>query len=287
MNELRSNLWGGDITHFDTDTRVLEGSVHRNPGSPETKPLHLSLRNRMKCIYTLMIYFGFVSMLAVPSLAQASFVVTSGSGSLPIVEDFDIPQAIFDPLVITSAQIGESFTGQSVSITPGSPPSDNGWEQVTGVPGGPLSLQDAGQSEGVVTWAGNHLQGLLSDSLLLNPDIGEGAISILFNTDQTEFGLDFTLTNSGNITLQFFTSTGTALETFTEKYSGAYTFTSTTKFAGVTITNTDAHGIGIDNLRFAVPEPSLGLLLGISLIGLVGAGAVRKIRQRAVVKVKS
>ncbi len=32
----------------------------------------------------------------------------------------------------------------------------------------------------------------------------------------------------------------------------------------------------------AVPEPSLGLLLGISLIGLVGVGAVRKIKQRKV-----
>ncbi len=31
-----------------------------------------------------------------------------------------------------------------------------------------------------------------------------------------------------------------------------------------------------------VPEPSLGLLLGISLIGLVGAGAVRKIKRRKV-----
>ncbi len=38
---------------------------------------------------------------------------------------------------------------------------------------------------------------------------------------------------------------------------------------------------------FSVPEPSLGLLLGISLLGLVGVGTVRKIRQRAVVKVKS
>ncbi len=36
-----------------------------------------------------------------------------------------------------------------------------------------------------------------------------------------------------------------------------------------------------------VPEPSLGLLLGISLIALVGVGAVRKIKQKAVVKVKS
>ena len=36
-----------------------------------------------------------------------------------------------------------------------------------------------------------------------------------------------------------------------------------------------------------VPEPSLGLLLGISLIGLLGVGTVRKIKQKRVVKVKS
>ncbi len=32
----------------------------------------------------------------------------------------------------------------------------------------------------------------------------------------------------------------------------------------------------------SVPEPSLGLLLGISLIGLVGAGVVRRIKQKAI-----
>ncbi len=37
---------------------------------------------------------------------------------------------------------------------------------------------------------------------------------------------------------------------------------------------------GLSEVRFseAVPEPSLGLLLGISLVGLVGVGAVRKIK---------
>ncbi len=90
MNKLRGDLWGGVITHLETDTRVLEGTDHQNPGSPETNPLHLSLRNRKKCIYTLMIYFGFVSMLAIPSLAQAAFVTeTQGVSSIPVVEDFE------------------------------------------------------------------------------------------------------------------------------------------------------------------------------------------------------
>ncbi len=39
--------------------------------------------------------------------------------------------------------------------------------------------------------------------------------------------------------------------------------------------------------EITVPEPSLTLLLGISLIGLVGVGAVRRVRQKAVVKVNS
>ncbi len=235
-----------------------------------------------------MIYFGIVSMLVVPSLAQAAFVVTAtpGNGTLPVVETFTTPQATFDPLVITSAQIGESFTGQTVSIhLPGDSFSPNGWEQVTGAPSGPLSLQTAIGTGGVITWTGQHLQGLLSDTQSVIPHIGEGAISILFDCDQVEFGLDFLLTNSGDITLQFFKSSGVAFTPITSTYSGSYSFTSDDTFAGVTITHKDdSSGIAIDNLRYAVcvPEPTLGILLGISLMGLVGAGAVRKLKQRKI-----
>ncbi len=38
-------------------------------------------------------------------------------------------------------------------------------------------------------------------------------------------------------------------------------------------------------IAFAVPEPSLGLLLGISLVGLVGVGAVRKLKNKTVTNI--
>ncbi len=43
--------------------------------------------------------------------------------------------------------------------------------------------------------------------------------------------------------------------------------------------NSGIQTTGGPDLSSPVPEPSLGLLLGISLIGLVGAGTVRKIKQ--------
>ncbi len=46
--------------------------------------------------------------------------------------------------------------------------------------------------------------------------------------------------------------------------------------------SSDLYGLAV---RFgdvaAVPEPTLGLLLGISLVGLVGVGAIRKLKQKA------
>ncbi len=74
--------------------------------------------------------------------------------------------------------------------------------------------------------------------------------------------------------------------TFTETFTGAdFDLVNKNTGGGLGLISwKDA--ITFDNVLLStpdsVPEPSLGLLLGISLIGLVGAGAVRKIKQKKV-----
>ncbi len=225
-------------------------------------------RKWRQCILSVMTYLAVASLIAGPSLGQAASInVTTGTLSLPIVEDFSTPQAVFDPFIVGSfAQIGESFSGQTVTIT-------SGFEFVSGTSTGMIALQSA-QSGGVITWNGVELQGLLSDTDLSAPNVGEGAISFFFTGDQLEFGLDLLKGDGGNITMQFFERSGALFDTVSFSFFGnqAYTFRSSdnvSRFAGVTITNMDSSGIAIDNLRL-VPLPGAIWLLGSGLLVLLG-----------------
>jgi hypothetical protein len=163
-----------------------------------------------------------------------------------------------------------------VTISGGFGSSPNGFESVSGAPSGPLSLQTA-QSGAVITWTGSELQGLLSDTDLAVANVGEGAISILFSDDQLEMGLDLLKGNDGTVTMEFYERSGALFDSVSFSLLGdqAYTFQSedgVSRFAGVTITNVDNHGIAIDDLRLngvVIPAPSAILLgtLGASMVG--------------------
>lgn len=233
---------------------------------------------RMKCrSITLKPLIGILSMavlMATPCLTEASPITMTSGSSLPIVETFDVPQMVYDPYIVGSyAQIGESFVGQNVTVLGGFGSSPNGFEFVSGMPSGPLTLQ-AAQNSSVITWQGNELQGLLSSTSLVKENVGEGAISFLFLTDLTEFGLDLLRFDGGTVTMQFFDRAGAHFDTisFAAIGAGPYTFRSSdgvSLFAGVTITNADDSGIAIDNLRL-VPIPATILLLCSGLAGLFG-----------------
>jgi hypothetical protein len=202
-------------------------------------------------------FFGLIAWFTIPSLVGATPILVNSGSSLPIVETFTTPFAVYDPYVVGSvARISESFAGQTVSIIPGFDLSPKGFESVSGVPSTPLTLQLA-QNGAVCTWSGGELQGLLSNTDFSNPNVGEGAISILFLNDVSGFGLDLTKLDGGTVKMQFFSRSGVPFDTVNLSgiSGGTYGFRSSdgvSTFAGVTITNVDNSGICIDNLRIAV-----------------------------------
>jgi hypothetical protein len=201
-----------------------------------------------------------------------------------IVEDFESYALgnVDGTLSINVGTAGETFVGQSVSEA-------TGWDVVSGTPTNSLTI--AASTDEIQVYAypnfSNSLLGLTGGT------IGLGAVSFLFDLDQTELGLAILGANQGDVTFQFFdrtgASVGTAVVTLTVTNSN-FTLTSDAgSFAGVTITNNDPAGITYDDLRLdagtapeppspSVPVPTLSqwaiLLLSV-LLALIGLASIR------------
>ncbi len=176
----------------------------------------------------------------------------------------------------TGFQVGEAFAGQTVTsvflVGLGN------FEVVNGTPTGPLALQAPVSPDGVTLWGGAELQGLTGGgNACSDPCTGEGAVSFLFDVDQSAIGLDIVKYEGYGLTLQFFEADGTAFAAVSLTTGGSKTFTAQAGHAirGVTITNTDTFGVAFDNLRLSpaapiatgLPEPpmlALVLLAGLA-----------------------
>ena len=197
--------------------------------------------------------------------------VTLGSAPYPIVDSFTLPDGEISGIYSTfNTKIAESFAGQTVSGGGGTT-----FETVSGTPTNPLTLLVPGAQNGVYITIGRLAglaQGIGAD------DIGEGLMSLLFTLDQSDMGFALVGGNGGNAFMDFFARDGSLIDSVVVNNLANidYTFSSSgLLFAGITISNNDDAGIGIDDLRIShavpiVPIPGAVWLLGSGLLGLGG-----------------
>ncbi len=189
------------------------------------------------------------------------------------------PGTNYDSLISLSGfSLGERFDGQGIT-------DSGGFDLVTGTPTGPLALVAgaAGQNLHVITAGGsNVVDGLGSTGYPNQSAIGEGAIAILFDTDQFEFGLTLAGVGPGasQVDFAFYSRSGALIEATSvfPTSSGDVAFRrsgNVEDIAGVLITNTDPSGLAIDNVRFHVVVPTPGSLM---LLAIAAAPARRRRR---------
>jgi hypothetical protein len=182
--------------------------------------------------------------------------------------------------------IGERFDGQVLG-------SSGNSDTLSGSPNGPLSVVAGAPNQNVnivnSSPNGNVLAGLGNLGFPDFSAIGEGAVAILFDNDQSEFGFKSVGGDLGNVTLEFFMRDGSLIDSLSPIGSGAGFFGFSREggvkdIAGISMWNTDPAGIGYDNLIFdvpgkelAVPEPATLAIFG---LGFAGLGLMRR-RKRA------
>ena len=180
-------------------------------------------------------------------------------------------------LVIDGVAFGERFAGQSVTPL-------GVFDELSGSPNAPLDLLagSAGRNLAVFTTpAGAVLGGVGTLGYPAGDALGEGAVSILFPTLQSEFGFRLAGGNGGSAFLSFYRADGSLIgsSTLSNLPVGVsnYGFVRTggiADIAGISLWNNDVTGFGIGNIRFnvatGVPEPSTWamMLLGFLAVGI-------------------
>jgi hypothetical protein len=180
-------------------------------------------------------------------------------------------------LVIDGVAFGERFAGQSVTTL-------GVFDELSGSPSGSLNLLagTSGRNLAVFTTpAGAVLGGIGTLGFPAADALGEGAVSILFPTMQSEFGFRLAGGNGGSAFLSFYRADGSLIgsSTLSNLPVGVsnYGFVRTggiADIAGISLWNNDVTGFGIGNVRFnvatGVPEPSTWamMLMGFLAVGM-------------------
>ena len=224
---------------------------------------------------------GLSLLFALPAqaqIAQVSYDALTGPQivTFAAVPGGTAPGTNYDNiLVVNGVAFAERFAGQSVT-------ANGNFDVLSGTPTAELTLVpgDAAHNLSVFTGpAGPVLNGLGTQGFPVGDAIGEGAVSILFSSDQSEFGFRYGGGNGANIFLSFFRADGSLIQSITLAgipLVGSYGFIrdgGVQDIRGVSIWNNDPTGFGFSafrhNIPSAVPEPGTWamMLLGFAMIG--------------------
>lgn len=154
-------------------------------------------------------------------------------------------------LVMDGAVFGERFAGQSVEAS-----GDH--DRITGSALKPLTVMPGARGENlsIVYFDGNNvLNGYGVAGYPKRHAQGEGAISFLFDEDQSALSFQLRGGEAGDARAVFFSRDGTAIAALDlpptgEHHYGFIRSNGVADIAGIVITNTDPQGIALDNLRF-------------------------------------
>ncbi|PHO02273.1 hypothetical protein CSC82_17115 [Rhodobacteraceae bacterium 4F10] len=182
-----------------------------------------------------------------PEDLQLARVVTFDN----IPSSFGIGRKIDGILEQDGVRFGERFVGQSFS-------NEAGFDRVTGAARAPLTLLPGAPNEtlGILRLMRTSvLQGHGPTQYPRADAVGEGAIAVAFDTDQSAIALDIRGGEMGHATLSFLRRDGSTIDTHRIGPLGeaSYAFQrnpDTQDIAGLVLTNDDPEGIALDNLRF-------------------------------------
>jgi PEP-CTERM motif/VPDSG-CTERM motif len=223
-----------------------------------------------------------VSLASADPINQVSYASLTGTQTITFddVTGGGAPGTNYDAIFESgNTAFAERFVGQTRSTS-------GNFDTLSGTPSGPLALQVGAPGQNLNVFINGASQVLTGLGPLGFPDfdaIGEGSFALLFDFDQSEFGFELVGGDGGSAFVDFFTRDGSLINSITlgGLSSAFYGFSregGVKDIAGISIYNTDAAGIGFDNLKHdvagvpdgaTVPEPSTFALLGLGLGALV------------------
>lgn len=174
--------------------------------------------------------------------AVATFSDVDGGGT---------PGTNYDGVLASGGLLfSERFDGQSVS-------ANGDFDGISGLPSNPLQplVGEAGRNLDVFDYAGNALTGLGPIGFPDIDAIGEGSIAIYFAAAQSKVKFSLVGGNGGSATLRFYRRDGSligevAVSDLTDLSYAFGTSDDSYSIAGILIQNTDASGIGIDDICY-------------------------------------